>query len=121
MGTPRRRIDMEQTSLQKVFRIIEPVLDTMAFLAIKYILLCCSYAFRIDPLGSLIFNSIDFFVYCRYYFILRKLIFSEKKNIIAIELLFAVAIWLISSVGIYFFVMQFGYLEIASILKEVQK
>ena len=111
---------MKCFNVQRVFKVLEPIIDTLLFLSIKYILLCCGYAFRMDPHGSLVFNSIELFVYCRYYFILRKSIFGERQNRIAVELLFSFVIWIISSLLIYIFVMLFGYLEVSTILKEVK-
>ena len=110
---------MENGPKQKVFKIISLAIDTLVFLVISYILFCCSYAFQMNPIGYIVFWTIDLVVFYRYYATLRKALFGEKKKFVA-ELLLVVAIWIASGFAVYFFANTFGYLEIAPMLKEIK-
>ncbi len=90
-------------------KVLDIFFDSLSFISIQYILLCCIYAFRAN-IVYVFFIALNASVVCKHWI--------NLKNAISDKVWFAV-VFIINFIVLVAFILMFGYLEISPILKEV--
>lgn len=101
---------MEKGGTRKtLFTALSILFDSLTFIAIQYILLCCMYSFRAHIVYAF-FVALNTSVICKHWEIL--------KSAISNKVLF-VTVFVLNFVFLAAFMLMFGYLEISPILKKI--
>lgn len=99
----------EKTKKNKVLTVLDVIFDSITFISIQYILLCCMYAFR-TSIVYVFFIALNTSLIVKYW--------SSLQNQIPNKILFAI-VFILNFVVLGLFTLIFGYLEISPILKEI--
>lgn len=95
--------------MPNVLKALDIFFDSLTFVSIQYLLLCCSYSFR-ESIVYVFFFALDVSVICKFWINLKSVI-SNKI------LLFTV--FILNFIVLAAFMLMFGYLEISPVLKEI--
>jgi len=94
---------------RRALQTLDIFFDSLTFISIQYLLLCCMYSFRASVV-YVFFIALNASVVCKHW--------TNLKNAIPNKVLFAV-VFVMNFVVLAAFILMFGYLEISPILKEV--
>lgn len=83
--------------------------NSLTFISIQYILLCCMYSFRAS-IVYVFFFALNTSVICKHW--------MNLKNAISKKILF-ITVFVLNFIVLAAFMLMFGYLEISPVLKEV--
>lgn len=94
---------------KSALRVLDIFFDSLTFISIQYLLLCCMYSFRASII-YVFFIALNTSVICKHW--------TNLKNAISNKILFAV-VFVMNFIVLAAFMLVFGYLEISPVLKEV--
>ena len=101
---------MEKGSTNKTaFKVLSIFFDSLTFIAIQYILLCCMYSFRAHIVYAF-FIALNVSVICKHW--------TNLKSAISSKVLF-VMVFMLNFAFLAGFMLIFGHLEISPIFKAV--
>lgn len=94
---------------KNALKVLDIFFDSLTFISIQYILLCCMYSFRAS-IVYVFFFALNTSVICKHW--------TNLKNAISNKILF-IAVFALNFIVLAAFMLMFGYLEISPVLKEV--
>lgn len=94
---------------KKVLKALDVLLDSITFISIQYILLCCMYAFRAN-IVYVFFFALNISIISKHW--------TNLKDAIPNKMLFII-VFAFNFIVLAVFMLLFGYLEILPMLKEV--
>lgn len=92
---------------KRLLKMLDVVLDFVSFVALRYVLIACKYAFKESAI-YVFFFSIDIYIILKYWEALERSFPNKALRMVAIVSAFA-AVWTI--------VYCFGYMDISPILR----
>ena len=105
-----------------VNKTLHLIVDSVAYILIFYMLICCEFAFRSNKLIFTVFSTLKFIVFSKYCYTIYKASFNacrtKPSKIFFISSL-CIIIFLLSYAIVGLLATTFGYLDIAPVLKEV--
>ena len=94
---------------KNIIKTLDIFLDSISFVSIQYILLCCMYAFRTN-IVYVFFFALNISIISKHW--------TNLKNAIPNKMIF-VFVFALNFIVLAGFMLLFGYLEISPMLKEV--
>lgn len=94
---------------KNALKALDIFFDSLTFISIQYILLCCMYSFRAS-IVYVFFFALNISVICKHW--------TNLKNTISNKILF-ITVFVLNFIVLAAFMLLFGYLEISPVLKEV--
>lgn len=93
----------------KPLRVLDILFDSLTFISIQYLLLCCMYSFR-SSIAYVFFFALNISVISKHW--------MNLKNALPNKIIF-ISVFVLNFVVLGAFMLIFGYLEISPVLKGV--
>ncbi len=97
------------TKGKRILKTLDILFDSLTFVSIEYLLLCCMYSFR-GSLAYVFFFALNVSVIFKHW--------TALKNAIPIKVIF-ISVFILNFIALGAFMLIFGYMEISPVLKEV--
>ena len=103
-----KEMNIKGQKRSKMLRLLDVLFDSLTFVSIQYLLLCCMYSFRAS-IAYIFFFALNISVISKHW--------ANLKNALPDKIIF-ISVFVLNFIVLGSFMLIFGYLEISPVLKK---